>query len=386
MRVPPDQSGTMCDDHLERHLGVAVAQLAGDVGQPGAEQEDVHAVAVVGHRVQEMQQDLRVAAHRCRRCRTARPAAAAAYLRRLRAMVRISPPWRRLCADGAAQVGRPGPVGSGAQPPRAAQVERQDQAADLALGRGDFGGAHRLEIHALQAFLVGHGQHRVLHRRFVLRGRGGVRASAGQRFGDAAGGRAAGVPASSPSAPPAAPWRRPARRRWGRARTGRRPGRTRPGARGGGSWRRAARCGPRSRLPRSMRVSACCAASVSAGPTGSPARRSRRAKCMTLAARVGAARVGALFMDGYYACQGRRQRCAAARRTSRNRRTPRCVPHPQNAHGFLANDAITNNVRKRRDQLPHVSIWDATPPMRKVCKAVACSRQAFGQCFSLPLG
>ena len=38
---------------------------------------------------------------------------------------------------------------------------------------------------------------------------------------------------------------------------------------------------------RSMRVSASCAAIASAGPTGSPARRSNRAKCMTLAAMRG---------------------------------------------------------------------------------------------------
>ena len=38
---------------------------------------------------------------------------------------------------------------------------------------------------------------------------------------------------------------------------------------------------------RSIWVSASCAAIVSAGPTGSPARRSRRAKCMTLAAILG---------------------------------------------------------------------------------------------------
>src|SRR4051812_40112094 len=40
------------------------------------------------------------------------------------------------------------------------------------------------------------------------------------------------------------------------------------------------------RLPRSTRDNACCAAIVSAGPTGSPVRRSSRAKCMTFAARV----------------------------------------------------------------------------------------------------
>ena len=42
-----------------------------------------------------------------------------------------------------------------------------------------------------------------------------------------------------------------------------------------------------ARLPISTSDRACWPASVSAGPTGSPARRSRRAKCMTLVARVG---------------------------------------------------------------------------------------------------
>ena len=87
-------------------------------------------------------------------------------------------------ADGAAQVGdRARRVG--AQPAGAAQVERQHQAADLALGLGDLLGAHRLEVHPLQAFLVRHGQHRVHHRRFVL-GRGGLSRGLRHRLGDAA--------------------------------------------------------------------------------------------------------------------------------------------------------------------------------------------------------
>ena len=148
-------------------------------------------------------------------------------------------------ADGAAQVGdRAERIG--AQPARAAQVERQHQAADFALGLGDFGGAHRLEVHPLQALAVGDGQHRVLDC-------GGSSSCAAwrvarrrHRLGDAAAAGGGARPASSPSVPPAAPSRRPARRRWDRARTGRRPGRTRPGARGGGSSRCAARCAPRS--------------------------------------------------------------------------------------------------------------------------------------------
>ncbi len=80
-----------------------------------------------------------------------------------------------------------GPSGSGRSAAGAAQVEGQDQAADLALGFGDLLHPHRLEIHLLQLFLVGHGQHRVgdrglllLPALLLLRGREGL--------GDAAGG------------------------------------------------------------------------------------------------------------------------------------------------------------------------------------------------------
>ena len=41
-------------DHLERDLGVAGAQLTGDIGQAGAKQEAVHAVTPVGHRMQKV--------------------------------------------------------------------------------------------------------------------------------------------------------------------------------------------------------------------------------------------------------------------------------------------------------------------------------------------
>ena len=46
------------------HVHVAVPQVARDVGEARAEDEHVHAMAVVGHRVQEVQQHPRVAAHR----------------------------------------------------------------------------------------------------------------------------------------------------------------------------------------------------------------------------------------------------------------------------------------------------------------------------------
>ena len=78
-------------------------------------------------------------------------------------------------------------------------------------------------------------------------------------------------------------WRRTGWRP-GRARTARRRRRTGRSGHGDGSWWRArlARNSPRS--PSATRVSASCAASMSAGPTGRPARRRRRANSMTLAA------------------------------------------------------------------------------------------------------
>ena len=94
MRVPPDQSSTAAADLVQRHVDVLVAQLAGDVGEAGAEQEGVDAVAVVGDRMQEVQEHARVALHRARRCRTARPAAAAARRGWRKRRVITSPPAR----------------------------------------------------------------------------------------------------------------------------------------------------------------------------------------------------------------------------------------------------------------------------------------------------
>ena len=38
MRVPPDQSSTALGDLVERDVDVLVAQIAGDVGEPRAEE------------------------------------------------------------------------------------------------------------------------------------------------------------------------------------------------------------------------------------------------------------------------------------------------------------------------------------------------------------
>ena len=66
MRVPPDQSWTARETLRERRVHVAVAQLPGDVGEPRAEGERADAVAVPCHRVEEMQEHARIAAHRAR--------------------------------------------------------------------------------------------------------------------------------------------------------------------------------------------------------------------------------------------------------------------------------------------------------------------------------
>jgi hypothetical protein len=48
----------------QRGVDIPMPQLAGDRREAGAEQEDVHTIAVVGHRMQEMQEHPRVLLHR----------------------------------------------------------------------------------------------------------------------------------------------------------------------------------------------------------------------------------------------------------------------------------------------------------------------------------
>ncbi len=66
MRVPPAQSSTDGRAARQRLVRVALAQRAGDVGQPGAEQEHRDALARVGDGMQEMQEQAGVLAHRAR--------------------------------------------------------------------------------------------------------------------------------------------------------------------------------------------------------------------------------------------------------------------------------------------------------------------------------
>ena len=91
------------------------------------------------------------------------------------------------------------------------QVERQHEAADLALGLGDLGGAHRLEIHALQAFALAD----TVSTASITGGSSSARgfgSRGGHRFGDAAAAGRRALRALAPSAPRAAPSRPPAGR------------------------------------------------------------------------------------------------------------------------------------------------------------------------------
>ena len=66
MRVPPLQSSTSSLAPFDRRVHVAIAKLAGDVGEPGAEDEGEHAGPVSGEGVREVKQHPRVPAHRPR--------------------------------------------------------------------------------------------------------------------------------------------------------------------------------------------------------------------------------------------------------------------------------------------------------------------------------
>ena len=63
MRVPPDQSATFAADRGQRLVRILGLERTGDVGQTRPEQERVDALARIGHRVEEMQEQPRVLAH-----------------------------------------------------------------------------------------------------------------------------------------------------------------------------------------------------------------------------------------------------------------------------------------------------------------------------------
>ncbi len=96
--------------------------------------------------------------------------------RRARAMSRISPPCRRLSRIVRRRSTR-GPSGSG----RSRRVGRRSSGrTSLRISRfggGDIGGAHRLEIHPLQAFVLAHREHRIHRRRLLARALAAPRAA-----------------------------------------------------------------------------------------------------------------------------------------------------------------------------------------------------------------
>ncbi len=64
MRVPPDQSVTSLDDLGDRDVGITRLERPRHVIEPGAEQEGIDAVTIVGQRIEEMQEDAGIAVHR----------------------------------------------------------------------------------------------------------------------------------------------------------------------------------------------------------------------------------------------------------------------------------------------------------------------------------
>jgi hypothetical protein len=60
------------------------------------------------------------------------------------------------------------------------------------------------------------------------------------------------------------------------------------------------------------------------------------------------------------------------------------MTHTQDAHHVVTDDAISNNVRIRRDQLAHVSIWHGPAAMGEMHKAVTGLNKTFGQFLGGP--
>ena len=100
MRVPPDQSGTLAEQAASASSGSLRLERARDVGEPRAEQERVHALARIGHRVQEMQEQPACTRSSSRRYRAApRSAASWSSARDIEVDERAAAPscWRAAC-------------------------------------------------------------------------------------------------------------------------------------------------------------------------------------------------------------------------------------------------------------------------------------------------
>ncbi len=146
-------------DARHRHVHVAVAQLAGDVGQARAEHENRDAVAVVGDGVQEMQEHARVGIHRA-------GDVAQHHQRRVDAHRRLAHQRNDVAAFAQRFPQR------GAQiyffsiwmdsiSSSANQRQRQAQLAQHLLRLGQLGRRHGVEVHALQHLARGEGEARV---------------------------------------------------------------------------------------------------------------------------------------------------------------------------------------------------------------------------------
>ncbi len=64
MRVPARPVVDRLDDLLDGIVDVLLAQLAGDAGEPRAEDEDFHIVEALLHRMNELEQEAGIAIHR----------------------------------------------------------------------------------------------------------------------------------------------------------------------------------------------------------------------------------------------------------------------------------------------------------------------------------
>src|SRR5580693_6026429 len=139
----------------QRIVGIALAQRAGDIGQPRAEQKRADALSRVGEVVQEMQKDAAVLAHR----------AGDVEQRHDRRWFGFGPDETQIDeiaaafhagAQGAADVDQMA-ARMRRKPPRAYFGKRQHQPLHRLLGGGDLGAGHLREILLLQDFAVGHG-------------------------------------------------------------------------------------------------------------------------------------------------------------------------------------------------------------------------------------
>ena len=148
-----DRSG----DAGQGGVDVALAELAGDVGQPGAEDEAVHPVTIVGHCVHEMQEHARIAAHGARdvakndQRRWSPPAALEPERDDVAARAQAG-------AQAGAHIDAPAPRVDGEAPRRHARGWQAHAPDDLP-GPAHFVGRHVVEVAPAQhlARRVGHG-------------------------------------------------------------------------------------------------------------------------------------------------------------------------------------------------------------------------------------